>query len=189
MIINGYALGIIWGKNCFFLFDSHSKNSNGNICQNDTSVLLKFETLNKLQEYIKDIYYIGLKHETLYFQIQFINLLCSSEEIKVIKSNVELERRLSFQKQKYVINAEPKKSQAKSYAQNKSSLAKDEKLKTKEVRVKLFKKKILEGPYFICTICHRCFYSKSVRLFSMANYKDFKIDFVTKATYYGKVYV
>ena len=83
LIINGYALGIIWGKNCFFLFDSHSKNSNGNICQNGTSVLLKFEALNKLQEYIKDIYYVGLKHETLYFQIQFINLLCSSDEIKV----------------------------------------------------------------------------------------------------------
>ena len=56
LIINGYALGIIWGKNCFFLFDSHSKNSNVNICQNGTLALLKFETLNKLQEYIKDIY-------------------------------------------------------------------------------------------------------------------------------------
>ena len=44
LIINGYALGVIWGKNCFFLFDSHSKNSSGNICQNGTSVLLKSET-------------------------------------------------------------------------------------------------------------------------------------------------
>ena len=96
LTINGYALGIIWGKNYFVLFDLHRKNSNGNISQNGTSVLLKFETLNKLQEYIKDIYYVGLKHETLYFQIQFINLLCSSEEIKVIKSNVGLEGGLSF---------------------------------------------------------------------------------------------
>ena len=57
LIINGCALGMIWGKNCFFLLDLHSKNSNGNICQNGTSVLLKFETLTKLQEYIKDILY------------------------------------------------------------------------------------------------------------------------------------
>ena len=57
LTINGCALGIIWGKNCFFLLDSHSKNSNGNICQNGASVLLKFETLTKLQEYIKDILY------------------------------------------------------------------------------------------------------------------------------------
>ena len=76
LIINGYALEVIWRKNCFFLFDSHSKNSSGNICQNGTSVLLKLETLSKLQEYVKDIYYVGLKHETLYFQMQFINLLC-----------------------------------------------------------------------------------------------------------------
>ena len=29
IIINGYALGVIWGKNSFFPFDSHSKNSRG----------------------------------------------------------------------------------------------------------------------------------------------------------------
>ena len=54
IVINGYALGVIWGKNCFFLFDQHSKNSSGNIRQNGTSVLLTFEMLNKLQEYIKE---------------------------------------------------------------------------------------------------------------------------------------
>ena len=62
-------------------------------------------------------------------------------------------------------------------------------MKKNEDKVKLFKKQIWEGPYFICTICHRCFYSRSVRLFSMVDYKDFKIDFVTKETYDGKVYV
>ena len=63
-------------------------------------------------------------------------------------------------------------------------------MKTEEVKVKLFKKKKGKRPYFICRICHRCFYSRSVRLISVANYKDFKIHFVTKATYDdGKVYV
>ena len=38
-------------------------------------VLLKVETLNKLQECVKDTYYVGLKHEKRYFQIQFINML------------------------------------------------------------------------------------------------------------------
>ena len=128
---NGYSLGVIWGKSCLYLFDSHSKNSSGNICQNGTSVLLKFETLSKLQEYVKDIYYVGLRHEMLYFQIQFINLLCSSEEVKVIESKVALERRLNFRKQKYAINGELKKRnhQSKLSTQNKSSVAKEEKLK------------------------------------------------------------
>ena len=133
LIINGCVLGVIWVKNCFFLFESHSKKSSGNICQNGTSVLLTFETLTKLQGYVKDIYYVGLKHETLYFQIQFINLLCSSEEMKVIKSKVALERRLNFQKQKYAINVELKKKnhQSKLFAHNKSSVAKEEKSKKK----------------------------------------------------------
>ena len=48
LITNGYAIGVIWGKNYLFLFDSHTKNSSGNLCQNGTSVLLKFETLSKL---------------------------------------------------------------------------------------------------------------------------------------------
>ena len=80
LIINYYAFGVIWWKNCFFLFDSHSHNSSGNICHNVTLVFLKFETL---------------KHETLYFQIYFVNLLCSSEEMKVIKSKVALGRCLN----------------------------------------------------------------------------------------------
>ena len=49
LIINEYAFGVIWKRNWFFLFDLHSKNSSGNICQNGTLVLLKFETLIKLQ--------------------------------------------------------------------------------------------------------------------------------------------
>ena len=111
--------------------------------------------------------------------------------MKVIKSKVTLERRLNFQKQKYATNAELKKKnhQSKLSTQNMSSVAKEEKLKTNQDRVKHFKKQISEGPYFICTICHRCFYSRSVRLLSMVNYKEFKIDYVAKATYDGKVYV
>ena len=53
--------------------------------------------------------------------------------MKVIKFKVALERRLNFQKQKYVINADLKKKnhQSKFYAQNKSSVTKEEKLKKK----------------------------------------------------------
>ena len=187
LLINCYTLGIIWGKNCIFLLDSHSKCSNGNICQNGISVLLTIETLNKSQEYIKDIYYIGLRYETLHFQTQFKNLLYSSNKIKIIKSNVALER--CFQKLKCVINGEPNKSQSKPFAQNKSSLAKDEKLKSKEGRVKLFKKKKWKRPYFNCTIEIPVLYQLYHPAFLHPNYKEFRIDFVTKATYDRKVHL
>ena len=69
----------LFGEKTVYLFDSHSKdnegnisqngskNSSGNICHNGIAVSLKFETLSKLQEYVKDIYYVGLRHEMLYF--------------------------------------------------------------------------------------------------------------------------
>ena len=84
----------------------------------------------KLQEYVKDVYYFDVKHERLYFKIQFINLLCLSEEMKVITSKVTVERHLNFQK-KYAIHAElnKKNHQSKLSAQNKSSVAMEEKLK------------------------------------------------------------
>ena len=57
LFVDGYVLGIIWEKQCFYLFDSHSKDRHGNICQNGTAVLLKFASLNNLERYIKLIYY------------------------------------------------------------------------------------------------------------------------------------
>ena len=47
LIISGYVLGIICGRNCFYLFDSHSKDGEGNISQNDTAVLLKLRGVDK----------------------------------------------------------------------------------------------------------------------------------------------
>ena len=37
-------------------------------------------------------------------------------------------------------------------------------------RVSVFKKAITEGPYYICIICHRCLYKKSVKKFKITHY-------------------
>ena len=47
--------------------------------QSGTTVLLKFDKFSILEEYIKQIYYNGYNNETLYFQIQFINVVCTHE--------------------------------------------------------------------------------------------------------------
>ena len=57
LTISGYVLGITWGRNYFYLFDSHSKDGEGNISQNGTAVLLKFDTFSNLEDYINQIYY------------------------------------------------------------------------------------------------------------------------------------
>ena len=65
--------------NCFYLFASYSKDGEGNMSQSGTAVLLKFDKFSILEEYIKQIYYNGYNNERLYFQIQFINVVCTHE--------------------------------------------------------------------------------------------------------------
>ena len=65
LIIGGYIFGLLWGKNCVYLFDSHSKDYDGDISQNGSAFLMKFKTLDDLEDYIKLIYYSSQHQETL----------------------------------------------------------------------------------------------------------------------------
>ena len=55
--ISGYIFGLIWGKECVYLFLSHSKDYKVNISQNRSAILMKLKTLDDLHDYIKLIYY------------------------------------------------------------------------------------------------------------------------------------
>ena len=52
-MVSGYIFGIIWEKDCVCLFNSRSKDYEGNISQNGIAILMKFQTLDDLQDYIK----------------------------------------------------------------------------------------------------------------------------------------
>ena len=105
---SGYVLGIIRGRQCFYLFDSHSKDGHGNISQNGTAVLLKFGSLNDLERYIKLIYNNEVQHETLYFQVHFMSVNCLPEHLQIIKSRLKAHRKSVTQKPKYNENPELK---------------------------------------------------------------------------------
>ena len=50
-------LGLIWGTDSIYLFDSHSTDEYGNLLSSGTVVLLKFDFLNSLENYIRSVYY------------------------------------------------------------------------------------------------------------------------------------
>lgn len=52
VFINNYLLDVLWGRQCFYLFDLHSKDGRGNMSVDGTAVLMKFETLSFLGSYI-----------------------------------------------------------------------------------------------------------------------------------------
>ena len=57
LIVHNYIIGLIWGNNSIYLFDSDSKDQYDNISSSGTAVLLKFDTLFSLENYIKSVYY------------------------------------------------------------------------------------------------------------------------------------
>ena len=84
-IVNNYILGLIWGNDSIYLFDSHSKDQYGNISSSGTAVLQKFDTLFSLENYIKSVYY-NTYPLTLYFQVQFMKLHCTENAKNAIES-------------------------------------------------------------------------------------------------------
>ena len=68
LFVNNYILGLIWGNNSIYLVDSRSKNENGNLSSSGTVVLLKFDKLYSLENYVRSVYYRTFPL-TLYFQV------------------------------------------------------------------------------------------------------------------------
>ena len=52
LIINNNILGLLWGHPCFFLFDSQSKDQIGRMSPIDTTILLKIDSLQSLENNI-----------------------------------------------------------------------------------------------------------------------------------------
>ena len=81
---NNYILGLIWGNDSIYLFDSHSEDENGNASGSATAVLLKCDALHSLVNYIRSVYYSAYPL-TLYFQMEFINADCTVNARSAIK--------------------------------------------------------------------------------------------------------
>ena len=76
LIVSNYILGLIWGnESTIYLFDSHSKDENGNLSSQSIAILLKFDTQRSLQNQTKSVYY-NTYSLLLYIQQQFIEIHC-----------------------------------------------------------------------------------------------------------------
>ena len=119
LIVNNYILGLIWGNDSIYLFHSHSKDENGNVSSFGTAVLIKFDTLHSLENYIRSVYYNAYAL-TLYFQMQFIQVDCTVNARTAIKCSLRkkilLARRhrdLKAKKRKYHDEPEKKRQAVK----------------------------------------------------------------------------
>ena len=94
------------------LFDSHSKDENGNLSSSGTAVLLKF---NVLTAKLYKISYYNTFPLNFYFQVQFIQVHCTANAKNAIKYELRKEAIVSktgerFPGQKNSDNPEKKKT-------------------------------------------------------------------------------
>ena len=71
-LTNGYTFAIIWAKQNYFLFDSHSHNKEGLMADDGNSILLEFRSTNELLEYIQKVYLCNF--EEAQYELQYIKI-------------------------------------------------------------------------------------------------------------------
>ena len=228
--INGYTFSLIWSKLAFFLFDSHSRASNGSISPNGTSILLKFKSLKDVRNYIIQTYLTDQGLQSLQYELQFVKVEIEHTSLSVIHKSIRNETSREYHRKVYDTprhneikkrkcermsqlsqnvfgtpqHDERKKRQRESMSQlsqnvfgtpqhderkkrQRESMSQlrqhvfgtprhDEiKKRQREIRksidpVKTFKDQIKEGPFYICVVCNRSLYRRSVILFKENSY-------------------
>ena len=116
IIVKNYILGIIYGNDSIYLFDSHSKDENGYLSSSGTAVVLKFDTSHLLENYVQSVYYDAYPM-TQYFQFQFIKVhrtVNAKSTVKFLlkKERLSAKRQKDFNLQKRKYHQHPKKRQA-----------------------------------------------------------------------------
>ena len=72
MFLSGFTIAIIPYSNFFYLFDSHSRNGQGEIIANGKPVLLNVSHLEDIENYIQVVHMQQRSQSYTYFQIQYV---------------------------------------------------------------------------------------------------------------------
>ena len=186
------------GNVSYFLFDSHCRNSRG-ITDGEIgfSILMKFESLLQIERYIEETYQISGRMYPPYFQIQFVSVNLSVDELVIIRScQVSNFRRIKRQQRQapkenlnrnqHTQKRKRKKNNtrmAKKRARFQTSPRHEETKNTDGIRkrmkkafhskVTVFKELINSEPYYKCVVCNRCLYRRSVATFKRGKFSAF----------------
>ena len=85
LFVKNYISGLIWrNDSTTYLSDYHSKDVYCNLSSSGTTILLKFNSLHSVENYIKYVYH-NTYLLTLYFQVEYIKVHCSPSAENVTK--------------------------------------------------------------------------------------------------------
>ena len=203
LFIDGFTLSVIWNKAYFFLFDSHSRNINGQISATGSSVLLRFRSLIAIEKYIREIYFTLKNLQKLCFEIQYIKINVTTtcavniytthrKRIYVNGPECEIDKKRMRKHQNDIIGTpqhEIRKQHMREYNAKYFSARKEqrERNKCKEQssnkarenvnKIEKFKNEIKKGPYFICIVCNRCLIEDQLNILLKKNTQLLKKTF------------
>ena len=169
LFIIGFTLGIIWNSNNFYLFDSNSRDSSGNPVIDGAVILLKYNPLLYIDEYIKP----WKANISVTSRFSSFKIFAARKTFQVFKLTLK-ETNTSENTRKIVCL----KNASKKYHENSlSTLSKKGKNCAGSSRsdwVNKFRRQIFERPSFICTICHTFLYFQSIQKFIETKYEWYK---------------
>jgi len=182
------CVAIIPKKNCVYLFDSHSRNNFGQPASDGYSSLMKFKNKRDLEIYFYKTYFDQTtKNEQ--FEIQYISIEQPVEAEMdfslIYSSKINRKRKATKQEQdKAQKRMATEANKEKSRNRNQSEVNKEKGRKRKAANkskkndfasnndcISAFQKAIQNGPYYVCNVCNRNLYKKTVKYFRESNYK------------------
>lgn len=159
------------------MIDSHSRDELGRIVPHGTGIILKFSSFFEVSNYIADIYNNNVRNMVQY-EIQFVKVtprenLTNSDRRSLLRNRKTLsETNYSLtSKRKHNLRSNKNSLESKKYKRN-SLNQKNINTRSKHDCVQTFLKKIYDGPVYICVMCNRLMYRKSVKVYYSTIFGD-----------------
>ena len=86
LVLEGYMMALIKQNECYYLCDSHARDSTGMPCENGTAVVMKFDNMSCFEQHL---YCLSLElHSNLFelVSVQLFDLESKKEQLKKKKS-------------------------------------------------------------------------------------------------------
>ena len=92
MFISGFTIVVIPYLDSYYLFDSYSRNGQGSTIPPGKSVLLKFPGLQDIEKYVQVVYLQERNLYYAYFQIQYVHINISDENVSHVLNTFQRSR-------------------------------------------------------------------------------------------------
>ena len=105
----GFGTSIVESNGIVYIFDSHSRDTNGMLHPQGTSVLLKFNSIVLAEQYLKQFYLFELQNEMVFYEIEHFKFVLTDAETEAIKRKFQGEWKRQSNKDSNLVSPRKKR--------------------------------------------------------------------------------